>query len=72
MGLTFGKHSNNSDTSIFNLYILAISGVLKKLSIQEGWEFFPDCKYHEYGTLNGAVHDCTLMTERPRNWTNGN
>ena len=48
--------------------IFGVAGMVKKLSKEEGWEFFPKVK-HQVGSLNIASHDFTLMKDRPRNWT---
>lgn len=53
------------------LNFVGIIGILKKLSIEEGWEFFPPLKEHQYGSLYGVRHDWTLMKDRPKNWTTG-
>lgn len=48
---------------------------MKKLSLEEGWEFFPSpekvAAKHGFGSLRGVRHDYTLMAERERGWTTG-
>lgn len=48
---------------------LGIAGVIKKMSIDQGWEFFPKPATHQYGGLNIVKHDWTITAERPKNWT---
>jgi NADH dehydrogenase (ubiquinone) 1 alpha subcomplex subunit 11 len=59
-----------NDKRMFYL-CLAIAGVVKKMSIEEGWEFFPDIKVHGYGGPFPNRHDYSLMAERERGWTDG-
>uniref|UniRef100_A0A1L8EBD7 NADH dehydrogenase [ubiquinone] 1 alpha subcomplex subunit 11 n=1 Tax=Haematobia irritans TaxID=7368 RepID=A0A1L8EBD7_HAEIR len=39
-----------------------LAGVIKKTSIQEGWEFFPSLNHHAY-MLGAKEHDHTLMAD---------
>lgn len=50
--------------------------MIKKVSIQEGWTFFPDmeenAKRHVYGTLRTAKYDFTIMKDtKEKGWTTG-
>lgn len=47
-----------------------IAAAVKKNSINEGWEFFPDVTKHGNGNYTSARnYDFTWTAERPRNWT---
>lgn len=46
-----------------------MAGVIKKMSIEQGWEFFPTAPTHQYGGLNIAQNDFSLMADRPKGWT---
>lgn len=46
-----------------------MAGVIKKMSVEQGWEFFPDTPLKQYGGLNIAENDWTIMADRPKNWT---
>lgn len=54
---------------IFHFYLLGIAAAVKKLSITEGWEFFPDYDAHGYGNVRHVRYDFTIMKERPKNYT---
>ncbi|XP_053688243.1 uncharacterized protein LOC128737596 [Sabethes cyaneus] len=49
----------------------SIAGIAKKISLEEGWEFFPAVTKHAYGSLNPKRYDFTLTEERERGWTTG-
>lgn len=49
--------------------VAAAAGILKKESVQAGWEFFPQPKRHISGSLWGARHDWSMMENRPKNWS---
>lgn len=51
------------------ILLLGIAGVIKKMSIEQGWEFLPDPPMRQYGGVNIAKNDYTIMAERPKNWT---
>jgi len=55
--------------NIFAFTLPGIAGVIKKMSIEQGWEFFPDTPLKQYGGLNIADNDWTIMADRPKNWT---
>ncbi|KAJ6633315.1 NADH dehydrogenase [ubiquinone] 1 alpha subcomplex subunit 11 [Pseudolycoriella hygida] len=44
----------------------SIVAAIKKLSINEGWEFFPHFDKHEYGHIRYLQNDFTLTEERPK------
>lgn len=47
------------------------AAILKKNSIDEGWQFFPEVKQHGMGSYASArKFDFTMTAERPRGWTN--
>ncbi|KAL5288135.1 hypothetical protein ACFFRR_008784 [Megaselia abdita] len=45
---------------------LGIAGTIKKLSKQEGWDFFPPVHHQVSGV---KPHDFTLFEDRPKNWS---
>ncbi|XP_055381805.1 NADH dehydrogenase [ubiquinone] 1 alpha subcomplex subunit 11 [Condylostylus longicornis] len=67
-GAALGAVKKSVVTGMTMGLIFAIAASVKKLSRQEGWEFFPPIKQGSYGL---HTHDFTLMAERPRNWTDG-
>ncbi|XP_055837875.1 uncharacterized protein LOC129906223 [Episyrphus balteatus] len=70
-GAVYGSWKRTVPGGIFMGVVFSLAGFLKKLSIEEGWEFFPERQTHELGSLHGVNHDYTLMAERPKNWTTG-
>ncbi|XP_017868826.1 PREDICTED: NADH dehydrogenase [ubiquinone] 1 alpha subcomplex subunit 11 [Drosophila arizonae] len=68
-GGVFGAWKHNHVAGLVTGLFLGIAGVIKKMSIEQGWEFFPDSPTHQYGGVNIAKNDYTLMADRPRNWT---
>lgn len=54
------------------LIFLAIAGCLKKLSFEEGWEFFPNLEgKHQSGGIQISKHDFTLTPVGEKGWTTG-
>jgi len=70
-GGVYGAWKRNHVAGLVMGVFFGIAGVVKKLSKEEGWEFFPTVPTHEYGSLSGTTHDYTLMAERPKNWSKG-
>ncbi|ALC40497.1 CG9350, partial [Drosophila busckii] len=68
-GGVFGAWKRNHVAGLCAGLFLGIAGVLKKMSIEQGWEFFPKPLKHQYGGVNIASNDYTITAERPRNWT---
>lgn len=50
---------------------LAFAGVVKKLSLQEGWRFIPEPKNHAYQSLFLGRHDRTFFKDTEKGWTTG-
>lgn len=51
--------------------IIAIAGCAKKLSIEDGWEFFPPVKQHVWSGVSSTRSDYTLTAEGEKGWTTG-
>ncbi|KAH8257945.1 hypothetical protein KR038_003357 [Drosophila bunnanda] len=68
-GGVFGAWKHNHVAGLCAGLFLGIAGVIKKMSVEQGWEFFPDTPLKQYGGLNIAENDWTIMADRPRNWT---
>lgn len=51
--------------------VFAVAGIVKKSSIDEGWEILTFPKNRVYTTVFPRQFDFTLTKERPRNWTVG-
>ncbi|XP_055707964.1 uncharacterized protein LOC129804573 [Phlebotomus papatasi] len=51
--------------------VLAFAGVVKKLSLQEGWRFIPEPKNHAYQSLFLGRHDRTFFKDTEKGWTTG-
>lgn len=65
-----GAWKKNFMAGIYLGVAFSIAGALKKLSIKEGWEFFPEVEYkHGYGSLKGASHDFTIFKDPLKGWT---
>lgn len=67
---------NSHSTSVHNLIqilISAIAGSIKKLSLEEGWDFFPQdaLKKHAFGSINPARNDFTFTPVGDKGWTTG-
>jgi NADH dehydrogenase (ubiquinone) 1 alpha subcomplex subunit 11 len=48
--------------------ILGTMAVVKKMSLEEGWEIIPEEILHSYGSLRGSRHDWTVTAPRPKTW----
>ncbi|XP_001361907.2 NADH dehydrogenase [ubiquinone] 1 alpha subcomplex subunit 11 [Drosophila pseudoobscura] len=68
-GGVFGAWKHNHVAGLCAGLFLGIAGVIKKMSIEQGWEFFPDTPTKQYGGLNIAQNDWTIMADRPKGWT---
>ncbi|KAH8355124.1 hypothetical protein KR093_006420 [Drosophila rubida] len=68
-GGVFGAWRHSHVAGLVAGLFLGIAGVLKKMSVEQGWEFFPDPPTRQFGGLNIAQNDYTIMAERPKNWT---
>lgn len=56
------------------LLLLAIAACFKKISVEEGWTWFPSTeeveRKHVYGTLKTSKYDWTLIKDTPeKGWT---
>ncbi|KAK7864964.1 hypothetical protein R5R35_004946 [Gryllus longicercus] len=49
--------------------VFIIAALVKKSSVEDGWNFFPSNIVRQKGSLRGVRHDYSLTEERPRNWT---
>lgn len=49
----------------------AVAGIVKKSSIDGGWELLPEENNRVVTCVNSRWYDFTLTKERPRNWTTG-
>lgn len=59
---------------IYAYFFLAIAACLKKISVEEGWTWFPSTeeveRKHVYGTLKTSKYDWTLIKDTPeKGWT---
>lgn len=61
-GAVYGAWRRNHVAGLVAGLFFGIAGAVKKLSKEEGWEFFPPIK-HQQGSLNGVLHDFTLMKD---------
>ncbi|XP_030386759.1 NADH dehydrogenase [ubiquinone] 1 alpha subcomplex subunit 11 [Scaptodrosophila lebanonensis] len=68
-GGVFGAWKHNHVAGLCAGLFLGIAGVIKKMSIEQGWEFFPDTPTYQVGGVNIIDNDYTLFAERPKNWT---
>lgn len=68
-GGVFGAWKHNHVAGLCAGLFLGIAGVIKKMSVEQGWEFFPDTPLRQYGGLNIASNDWTIMPDPPKNWT---
>ncbi|XP_037821326.1 NADH dehydrogenase [ubiquinone] 1 alpha subcomplex subunit 11-like [Lucilia sericata] len=68
-GGVYGAWRRNHVAGLVMGLAFGIAGVIKKISREEGWEFFPALNHH--GFMGVKENDYTLMAERPRNWTTG-
>ncbi|XP_068143999.1 NADH dehydrogenase [ubiquinone] 1 alpha subcomplex subunit 11 [Drosophila tropicalis] len=68
-GGVFGAWKHNHVAGLCAGLFLGLAGVIKKMSIEQGWEFFPEPPTHQYGGVNVASNDWTITAERPKNWT---
>lgn len=58
-------------TEFLPTFFIAIAGCAKKLSLEEGWTFFPPLKQHGHTGCNTRSNDYTLTAEGERGWTRG-
>ncbi|KAG5679002.1 hypothetical protein PVAND_008611 [Polypedilum vanderplanki] len=70
----FGKAIRNPAIGFQAAVAFAVAGMLKKISIEEGWTWFPTAeeveRKHVYGTLKTAKYDFTIMKDTPeKGWT---
>ncbi|XP_058458426.1 uncharacterized protein LOC131435004 [Malaya genurostris] len=70
-GGVYGAWRRSVVAGLVSGLIFSIAGAVKKMSIDEGWEFFPEVTKHAYGSLNPKRYDFTLTQERERGWTTG-
>ncbi|XP_055531675.1 uncharacterized protein LOC129722334 [Wyeomyia smithii] len=70
-GGVYGAWRRSVVSGLVSGIFFSIAGISKKMSIIEGWEFFPEVKKHAYGSLNPKRYDFTLTQERERGWTSG-
>jgi len=70
----FGAWRRNVVTGFTMCIFFSIAGCMKKLSFEEGWEFFPKSEYDKgrvtMGT-NVARYDFTLSADPGKGWTTG-
>ncbi|XP_054738426.1 NADH dehydrogenase [ubiquinone] 1 alpha subcomplex subunit 11 [Anastrepha obliqua] len=59
-GAVYGAWRRNHVAGLVAGFFFGIAGAVKKLSKQEGWEFFPPIK-HQSSSLN--IHDFTIMKD---------
>lgn len=67
-GTVLGTWQKCKVTGFVGCVVLGTAALLKKMSVEEGWEFFPDATLHKVGSLRGVRHDWTLMPAPPKNW----
>lgn len=68
-GGVFGAWRKCAFSGFVGSVVLSFMAVVKKISLEEGWEPFPNyAPLHMYGSLRGARHDWTLTKPRPKTW----
>ncbi|XP_037024369.1 NADH dehydrogenase [ubiquinone] 1 alpha subcomplex subunit 11 [Bradysia coprophila] len=66
----FGAWRRNFVSGCTMAVFFCIAAAVKKLSISEGWEFFPAWDKHIYGNVRHTKsYDFTLLEERPKGYT---
>ncbi|XP_059614909.1 NADH dehydrogenase [ubiquinone] 1 alpha subcomplex subunit 11 [Phlebotomus argentipes] len=70
-GGVFGAWRKCAVTGNCMAIALAIAAVVKKLSLMEGWTFFPPPQKFGYQNLFMGRHDRTLMKDTEKGWTTG-
>ncbi|KXJ79870.1 hypothetical protein RP20_CCG027597 [Aedes albopictus] len=71
-GGVYGAWRRSVVAGLVSGLFFSIAGIVKKHSIDNNWEFFPDTlNRHIYGALNPNRYDYTLTQERERGWTSG-
>lgn len=75
-GAVFGKAVRNRFMGFQMSVILALAGMIKKVSIMEGWTFHPTeeewANARVSGSLLTAKHDWTIMKDTAdKGWTTG-
>ncbi|XP_055621428.1 NADH dehydrogenase [ubiquinone] 1 alpha subcomplex subunit 11 [Toxorhynchites rutilus septentrionalis] len=70
-GGIYGAWKRSVVSGLVSGLFFSIAAAVKKDSIDEGWEFFPEVKQHAHGTLNPKWNDFTITQERERGWTTG-
>uniref|UniRef100_A0A2M4C1K7 NADH dehydrogenase [ubiquinone] 1 alpha subcomplex subunit 11 n=1 Tax=Anopheles marajoara TaxID=58244 RepID=A0A2M4C1K7_9DIPT len=70
-GGIYGAWKRSAVSGLVAGLIFSVAGALKKQSIDEGWEFFPEVKNHAISSVNPNRYDFTLTKERERGWTTG-
>lgn len=65
-----GAWAKNFKLGLFCIGAFGIMAWVKKLSIEEGWEFLPN-NPKGWGNFRSMQHDFTLTSERQKGWTTG-
>uniref|UniRef100_T1D542 NADH dehydrogenase [ubiquinone] 1 alpha subcomplex subunit 11 n=1 Tax=Psorophora albipes TaxID=869069 RepID=T1D542_9DIPT len=68
-GGVYGAWRRNVVSGLVAGLFFSIAGLVKKNSIDKGWEFFPEVKQHGISALNPNRYDYTLTAEREKGWT---
>lgn len=68
-GGVFGAWRKSIFSGFTASLFLGFLAIVKKASLEEGWEIFPDdIPLQMYGSLRGSRHDWTLTKPRPKTW----
>jgi NADH dehydrogenase (ubiquinone) 1 alpha subcomplex subunit 11 len=68
-GGVYGAWRKSILAGITSSIIFGALAVVKKLSLEEGWQFVPENRpLRMYGSLRGSRHDWTLTAPRPVTW----
>ncbi|XP_062542978.1 uncharacterized protein LOC134210746 [Armigeres subalbatus] len=70
-GGVYGAWKRNVVTGLVAGLFFSIAGLVKKHSIDNNYELFPEIKNHATSGLNPNRYDFTLTQERERGWTTG-
>ncbi|PSN30416.1 hypothetical protein C0J52_25443 [Blattella germanica] len=67
-GAIFGAWRKSGVAAFAAAASLGALAVVKKMSLEEGWEFFPEPPLHTYGSIRNTHHDWTITTAPPKLW----
>lgn len=69
-GAIFGAWQKSVAIGVPAAVLLGFVAVTKKMSVDDGWKFFPEIKHSSQNAVS-ARHDWTFVKDLPKNWTTG-